>query len=72
MTKNVGLICPHCGEPTNGTVTDSREIYLGRRRRRICEHCGQRYSTIESCVMTGRQFLLYQQNGGVTDANKQT
>lgn len=38
--------CPHCGD-TQHKVIDTRDAADGIRRRRRCEHCGQRFTTYE-------------------------
>ena len=51
MNKNdVGFICPKCKKHCSGKVIESRETDYGRRRRRICELCNTRFTTIEKCV----------------------
>jgi len=47
-----GIICPHCGKYSNGEIIDTRSTLKGRRRRRICEFCNQRYTTIERSVIS--------------------
>ena len=42
--------CPHCGW-TETRVTDSRDQGGTIHRRRKCEHCAQRFSTIERVVL---------------------
>lgn len=39
-------LCPRCGSENNG-VQNSRPAVLGRERRRVCQDCGARWSTIE-------------------------
>jgi transcriptional regulator NrdR family protein len=43
------LLCPHCGEPSNGEVKDSRVTEAGDaiRRRRHCNLCRRRFTTYE-------------------------
>lgn len=41
--------CPFCGT-TESRVVDTREVGAGIRRRRECQHCGQRYTTYEQVV----------------------
>ena len=60
----IGIICPHCGKASNGDTIDSRPTAYGRRRRRICEHCGKRYTTIENCVSTQRRVNFNKIFGG--------
>gem|GEM_PF-7084088 len=45
--------CPGCGNMET-KVLDSRVIDDGRgiRRRRVCEYCSQRFSTMEKIVVT--------------------
>jgi len=39
-------LCPSCGSENN-VVQNSRPAKLGRLRRRVCQDCGTRWSTIE-------------------------
>jgi transcriptional repressor NrdR len=39
--------CPYCSEGAS-RVLDSREMGRGVRRRRVCQSCGQRFTTYES------------------------
>lgn len=45
VQKDEGLRCPECRGETG--VIDTRKSGLWRRRRRICETCGYRFSTME-------------------------
>lgn len=40
------MTCPACGE-NQDIVSDSREWYGTKRRRRECLKCGERWSTVE-------------------------
>ena len=53
----IGIVCPYCGRNSNGKIIDSRATINGKRRRRICEHCGQRFTTIESCAVRFRGYF---------------
>lgn len=44
-----GVVCPGCGSPDTG-VKDSRSGEGCIRRRRHCNGCGQRFSTVEIAV----------------------
>jgi len=46
LNMNTGLGCPECGSCESGVV-DSRGTTDGIRRRRLCEYCGYRFSTVE-------------------------
>lgn len=50
MKKEEGFICPECGLYCVGKVIDTRQTVYGRRRRRVCELCGERFTTIEKSV----------------------
>lgn len=39
--------CPHCGKIVLGAIVDSRPIPYGRIRRRFCEQCYTRFTTVE-------------------------
>ena len=58
MTDKIdeGFICPKCRKLTIGKVIDSRQTNYGRRRRRVCENCGGRFTTIETCVFNIRML----------------
>ena len=45
-----GFICPECGVYCVGKVVDTRQTVYGRRRRRKCEICGAKFTTIEKIV----------------------
>lgn len=64
-----GIICPHCGNMSNGKIVDTRPTMFGKRRRRLCEHCGKRFTTIENCVAKQRNYTY---KGVTKDESKQT
>ena len=47
MKRINGFICPKCGQENIGEILDSRYSAYGKRRRRVCEKCGERYTTVE-------------------------
>lgn len=47
MVRINSFKCPHCGKMVVGQIVDSRPIPYGRIRRRICEECSRRFTTIE-------------------------
>lgn len=47
--KAEGFRCPECGS-SQTSVSDSRSHEDGRRRRRLCESCGCKFSTIEMTI----------------------
>ena len=51
QVDEIGLFCPYCGKLSNGKIVDTRQTFGGRRRRRICESCGKRFTTIETCPL---------------------
>lgn len=51
-----GFICPKCKNVTTGKVIDSRQMPYGRRRRRVCDKCNGRFTTIETCVTIMRTY----------------
>lgn len=67
---NLGIVCPNCGKITNGDVIDTRPTYDARRRRRVCEHCGKRYTTFERCTTKQRKYFYTIR--GEENAGKQT
>ena len=46
--------CPKCGKETR--VIDSRDAETGVRRRRVCDDCGYRFTTLE---ITLEQIGIY-------------
>ena len=54
--NDIGFICPNCQKYCYGKVIESRQTDYGRRRRRICELCDNRFTTIEKCVTTRRTY----------------
>jgi len=52
--------CPFCGLP-DSRVVDSRPQEDAIRRRRLCEHCGRRFTTFER--METRQLLVIKKDG---------
>ena len=74
-----GIICPHCGQYSNGDIIDTRPSVDGRRRRRICEHCNKRYTTIEKSIVSkwivvnnGNKSKLFMVSGGNANENLKT
>jgi transcriptional repressor NrdR len=43
--------CPYC-ESSETRVIDTNRTGRGIRRRRVCQECGQRFSTVERAVLT--------------------
>jgi transcriptional repressor NrdR len=43
--------CPYC-DSTETRVIDTNRTSRGIRRRRVCQECGQRFSTIERAILT--------------------
>lgn len=43
--------CPHCGEDSAGKTTGTGKQRSWIYRRRVCEHCGERYSTHERLAL---------------------
>lgn len=74
-----GIICPHCGQYSNGEIIDTRPSVDGRRRRRICEHCNKRYTTIEKSIVSkwivvnnGNKSKWLMASGGSANENLKT
>lgn len=59
------LLCPHCGERGLRFVRDSRPLAGGDgiRRRRECEHCGERATTVEAVVSADLRALEHHIGG---------
>ena len=56
MKKIEGFTCSKCGHLSIGRVVDTRQEWYGRRRRRICEKCGVRYTTLEILIKNPRKI----------------
>lgn len=56
MTKpaaDPAFSCPACGQRCSGVVFNTRELDGYRWRRRRCELCGRRFSTVEIVIPPG-------------------
>ncbi|MCI0520684.1 MAG: transcriptional regulator NrdR [Chloroflexi bacterium] len=53
--------CPYCRHEESRVVDTSHDVRGGVRRRRECEHCGQRFSTYERPILATP--LLIKQDG---------
>ncbi|MEM7348502.1 MAG: transcriptional regulator NrdR [Chloroflexota bacterium] len=53
--------CPFCGASSNIRVIDTREVTDGIRRRRLCEHCNQRFTTYER--IASMNLLIVKRDG---------
>jgi transcriptional repressor NrdR len=53
------MLCPKCGSD-DGKVVDTRARPDGKTRRRyLCKHCGNRFSTVEVHVDELKQVMEY-------------
>ncbi|MGH2537596.1 MAG: transcriptional regulator NrdR [Candidatus Promineifilaceae bacterium] len=43
--------CPYCGDDKTRVIDTSPDARGGVRRRRVCSHCGQRFTSYERAVM---------------------
>lgn len=52
----INMLCPSC-KGTDFSVSDSRPNRKNNniRRRRMCNNCGEKFSTLESIVITPKQ-----------------
>ena len=67
-----GYACPHCAAP-HTSVRDSRSIDGRIRRRRVCDACGSKFSTLELPVHEVPTFaILNERARSVTSALNQT
>ena len=48
--------CPRCKTEDELGVIDSRKIYNGVKRKRVCKYCGYRFNTIEKVVLTEKDI----------------
>lgn len=63
-----GFVCPNCGKLCTSKTVDSRATPYGRRRRRLCNSCGKRFTTVEYCVSKPKLM----QSRSEINANQQT
>ncbi|HOV05673.1 MAG TPA: transcriptional regulator NrdR [Anaerolineaceae bacterium] len=45
------MICPYCQKDQSRVIDTTHDSRGGTRRRRECEHCGQRFSTYERAIL---------------------
>lgn len=64
MSDSPAFTCPRCGQRCSGTVFNSRELDGYRWRRRTCEHCGRRFSTVELLVPPEEDPMSRHNHGG--------
>lgn len=57
MNDRLGICCPSCNS-TRSAVVDSRDSDTGRRRRRSCLSCKERYTTWEMTEATVHSYEL--------------
>lgn len=58
MTETKGIRCPKCSN-SETTVVDSRPTQrAGIRRRRECESCGERFTTVEQ-IPGGQETVMF-------------
>ncbi|HEX6387670.1 MAG TPA: transcriptional regulator NrdR [Anaerolineae bacterium] len=53
--------CPYCDHPKTRVIDTSHDARGGTRRRRVCENCGQRFSSYERPVLA-TPLLIKQDN----------
>ncbi|MCL4262432.1 MAG: transcriptional regulator NrdR [Anaerolineae bacterium] len=53
--------CPYCHNPKTNVIDTSHDARGGTRRRRVCDHCGQRFTSYERPVLATP--LLIKQDG---------
>ena len=53
--------CPYCRHDESRVIDTSHDTRGGVRRRRVCEHCGQRFSTYERPILATP--LIVKQDG---------
>jgi transcriptional repressor NrdR len=45
------MLCPYCQKDQSRVIDTTHDSRGGIRRRRECEHCGQRFSTYERPIL---------------------
>lgn len=50
-----GIVCPGCNS-IRTKVIDSRDHEFGRKRRRLCQRCGERFTTWEMTEATSHVY----------------
>lgn len=53
--------CPYCDHPKTRVIDTNHDVRGGTRRRRVCDHCGQRFSSYERPILATP--LLVKQDG---------
>ena len=56
-TEKGGYKCPKCGKFCNARIVNSRRTLYGKKRRRICELCGERFTTVEIAIPEDKMSL---------------
>ena len=53
--------CPYCDHPKTRVIDTNHDLRGGTRRRRVCDHCRQRFSSYERPILSTP--LLVKQDG---------
>ena len=48
--------CPHCCSEMGSSIIDSRPAVIGVRRRRVCENCQTRFTTVEVTIVGSEEM----------------
>lgn len=63
------MICPYCQHKESRVIDTTKDAHGGIRRRRQCDSCGQRFSTLERPILTTP--LLIKRNGTREEFNRE-
>jgi transcriptional repressor NrdR len=63
------VICPYCQHDESRVIDTTKDAHGGIRRRRQCDSCGQRFSTMERPILTTP--LLIKRNGTREEFNRE-
>ncbi|MGB4594598.1 MAG: transcriptional regulator NrdR [Anaerolineaceae bacterium] len=63
------MICPYCQHEESRVIDTTKDAHGGIRRRRQCDSCGQRFSTLERPILTTP--LLIKRNGTREEFNRE-
>lgn len=63
------MICPYCQHNESRVIDTTKDAHGGIRRRRQCDSCGQRFSTLERPILTTP--LLIKRNGTREEFNRE-
>jgi transcriptional repressor NrdR len=61
QNRRISVKCPYCDHPKTRVIDTSHDARGGTRRRRVCDKCGQRFSSYERPILATP--LMVKQDG---------